>query len=110
MRSANAHDAAHAPKEEGPGVKLGPIKLSWPTALVLVVAIVAVAAVLILAPAHSLEALSGLGGLVVGAALDRLATRAPRRRRKPTIDELEAILNGPSVGVEILPNGEVRDV
>ncbi len=59
-------------------MKLGSIKLSWPTALVLSAAVVAVAAVLILAPEHVWEASSGLGGLLIGALLDRLATRAPK--------------------------------
>lgn len=29
-------------------------------------------------------------------------------KKKPTIAELEAILNGPEVNIEILPNGELR--
>ena len=28
--------------------------------------------------------------------------------KKPTIAELEAILNGPEQNIEILPNGEIR--
>ena len=60
-------------------MKIGPIKLNWPTSLVIVAGIAGVVCVLILAPSHVWEASSGLGGLLIGALLDRLAVRAPKR-------------------------------
>lgn len=51
-------------------------RIKWPTAAVVIAGIIGAVVVLVLAPDHVTEAISGSVGLMVGALFDRLIVKA----------------------------------